>query len=155
MRRSKCEITTEEAWQVFDNSSYATLACVKADGTPYVVTLSIARQGSVLYFHCAQEGEKIDALRSHPEVCVSAVSYMENATDAFTTYYSSCILYGIAEEVKKETEKKEALRVICETYTPLMMETFDEAVNQALAITGIYKIHVTNITGKRKNKKIS
>lgn len=154
MRRNECEISTTEAWQVFDESKYATLTCVKADGAPYAVSLSVARVHDKVYFHSALEGEKNDILAVHPQVCVSAVSEMENAVDAFTTYFSSCILYGIAESVEDIAEKKEALRAICMKHTPTLMGQFEETADKALAITQIFRIQVSKITGKRKSRKL-
>lgn len=120
------------------------------EGEPYCVPLSIARIGETLYFHCAQEGLKLKALRKHPAVCVSCVGMAEPVHDKFTTRYTSAILTGTAREVTDEAEKIRALRAICEKYTPENMSRFDAAIAQSLSHTGIWRIDVKGITGKCK-----
>ena len=70
--------------------------------------------------------------------------------DKFTTRYTSAILTGTAREVTDEAEKIRALRAICEKYTPENMSRFDAAIAKSLSRTGIWRIDVTDITGKCK-----
>ena len=73
MRRSDRATTAEKAWEILENAEYMTLSMMGAEGVPYGVTLSFARVGESLYFHCANEGYKLDSLRKNPAVCVNAV----------------------------------------------------------------------------------
>ena len=73
MRRSDRATTAEKAWEILEKAEYMTLSMMGAEGVPYGVTLSFARVGESLYFHCASEGYKLDSLRKNPTVCVNAV----------------------------------------------------------------------------------
>ena len=150
MRRKDREMPAEFAWEVVDKCEWATLATVDGEGKPYCVTLSIARKGEYIYFHCAEEGFKIDCLRRSGEVCMTFVGDTRRATKSFTTGYESACIRGMAEEVSDTEEKIEALRLLCLRHTPANMANFDAAVKGSLARTAIWRVKVYEITGKRK-----
>ena len=99
MRRTDRQMDRDSAWRAVDACSFGTVSMLLPEGEPYCVPLSIARIGETLYFHCAQEGLKLEALREHPAVCVSCVGMAEPVHDKFTTRYTSAILTGTAREV--------------------------------------------------------
>lgn len=150
MRRKDREMNREFAEAVVDQCEYATLAMVAPDGDPYCLPITIARDENAIYFHSAKEGQKIDALKNNPAVCVSCVGDTCRATDKFTTEFESAILYGNAVEVTDDTEKIHALRLICQRHTPANMAQFDKAIEKSLSRTGVWKIEIAQITGKRK-----
>ena len=58
---------------------------------------------------------------------------------------------GRAELVADETEKIEALRLICRRFLPHHMDAFDEAIKQSLSHTAVVRITLTEApVGKRK-----
>jgi len=156
MRRKDREMPAEWALEVFDCAPYATLSLTRADGTAYGVPVSHVRGGdNVFYFHCANDGEKLDAIAAYPEVCLSAVSKchpLRGPIDrTFTLEYKSAIAFGRAEKVTSDEEKKNALRLICERYLPRHMEGFDDAAARSLINTTVVRITLTSApTGKRK-----
>jgi nitroimidazol reductase NimA-like FMN-containing flavoprotein (pyridoxamine 5'-phosphate oxidase superfamily) len=154
MRRKDREMDRAFAEKVIDKAAFATLATAGDDGTPfgapYAVTLSMAREGEWLYFHCATEGRKIDNLRKNPKVCVTFVGDIGVPPGKFTINYESAVVFGVAEEVADSEEKIHGLRLICERYTPDNMADFDRAAAHSLAVTGIWKVRIDGISGKRK-----
>ena len=75
MRKASRQISEEEAYEVLTKAPYVTVSMTREDGTPYGVPLSLVRgEGSTFYFHCADEGEKMDCLRNNPVVSLLAVS---------------------------------------------------------------------------------
>ncbi len=136
-----------EAWalDVFDKAPYVTVSMTRPDGTPYGVPLSLVRKDArTFYFHCADEGEKIDCMNFNPVVSLSAVSKCtpkyEEIKNNFTEYYHSAIALGRAEMVMDDEEKVEALRLLCERFLPKYMEHFDEAIERSLNRTTIIRI---------------
>ena len=150
MRRKDREMPGEFALAIADKCAYSVMATVNPDGTPYCIPLSMARESEWLYFHCAKEGQKIDNLRYGNRVCVSCVGDVKITSGDFSTEFESAIINGTATEVTGREEKINALRLICERYTPDDMPAFDEAVRRSLDLTGIWKIHIDGISGKRK-----
>ena len=67
----------DSAWalEVMRKAPYITVSFTRPDGTAYGVPLSLAcTDDRTWYFHGATEGDKLDALAAHPEVCLSAIT---------------------------------------------------------------------------------
>lgn len=140
----------DPAWalEVFDKAPYVTVSMTRHDGTPYGLPLSLVRKDErTFYFHCADEGEKIDCLKANPVVSLSAVSRcmpkFEEEKENFTEYFHSAVAIGKAERVTDNEEKTEALRLLCERFLPKYMNHFDNAIARSLDRTTIIKITLT------------
>ena len=70
LRRKEKEIKEkEEIIQILECTKYISVAMCRND-EPYLVTLSHGydKEQNCIYFHCAQEGKKIDYLRENNKV---------------------------------------------------------------------------------------
>lgn len=153
MRRTDRERDRVFALEVIDQCEYGVAAFSTGTDQPYCIPLSLVRVGDELYFHCAMEGRKLDLMRANPKVCVSFVSSNVAARDKFTTYFKSAVVEGTAYEVKEDSVKVEALRALCQKLTPSNMEHFDRAIEKSLGRTGVWGIHIEQVTGKEKKPK--
>lgn len=144
------------AIETMKKAPYITVGFTRADGSAYCVPLSLAcTSDDVWYFHCAPEGDKLDAIASHPEVCLSAVTRCQPTVGpkdgTFTLQFSSAIAFGKAELVTDNEEKIKALRAISQRFLPQHMEAFEDAVKRSLDRTAVVRIRLTSQpTGKRK-----
>lgn len=148
MRKISRRMDAEWALEVFDRAPYVTLSMCRPDGLPYGVPVSLVRKdASTFYFHCAEEGEKLDCLRNNPVVSLSAVSKCHPVFDDekknYTEHYCSAIALGTCEWVEDRAEKVEALRLLCERFLPKFMEHFEEAIVRSLGRTTIIRIRLT------------
>lgn len=150
MRRTDREMPREFGLMVVDSCEYANLAMIDESGLPYVLPMTIVREGEAVYFHSALEGKKTLCLKKNPNVSLSCVGATKRATDAFTTEFESAILSGTAVEVTEDAEKIHALRLLCERHTPTNMSMFDTSIEKSLGRTGIWKITIETLTAKRK-----
>lgn len=150
MRRKDREMDKDFALYVTDKCEYAHMAMITPDGKPYCVPISIVRDGNFIYFHTAKAGGKIEALSKNPYVCLSCVGDTLRAKDKFTTEFESSIIRGTAVEVTDDEEKIHALRILSIRHTPTNMAEFDDAISKSLNRTGVWKIEIEDITGKRK-----
>lgn len=147
MRKAARQRDAAWALEVFDRAPYVTVSLTRPDGTPYGLPLSLVRKDEqTFYFHCAGEGEKLDCIAANPIVSLSAVSkcspkYEEK--NNFTTHYNSAVALGRAEIVNDDTEKIEALRILCLRFLPKHMEHFDEAIARSLHRTTVVRITLT------------
>lgn len=145
MRKASRQKDAEWAFEVFDKAPYITVSMRRPDGTPYGLPLSLVRKDDrTFYFHCADEGEKLDCLRANPVVSLSAVSRCtpkyEEEKGNYTEYFHSAIALGLAENVTDDDEKTEALRLICQRFLPGYMEHFDDALRRSLDYTTVVRI---------------
>ena len=150
MRRKDRELSKELALAVADKCAFSVLATVNQDGSPYCVPLSMVREGEWLYFHSAAEGHKIENLRRQGKVCVACVGGVRDLSGVFSIGFESAIINGGAEEITGREEKIRALRLISERYTPNNMGAFDKTIDKDLDHTGVWKIHIDEISGKGK-----
>lgn len=144
------------ALEIMRKAPYITVSFTRADGTAYGVPLSLACISDDLwYFHCAPEGDKLEAIAVHPEVCLSAVTKCQPTVGpkdgSFTLQYRSAIAFGKAEIVTDTEEKIQALRAISQRFLPQHMDAFEEAVRRSLHRTAVVRITLSAPpTGKRK-----
>ncbi|MDD2447420.1 MAG: pyridoxamine 5'-phosphate oxidase family protein [Tissierellia bacterium] len=172
MRRIDREMNKEFGLKVIDNSSYGIISMINQDNKPHCIPLSIAREDDILYFHSAMDGEKVNIFENNPDVCVTFVGnvnvpeiYSKEELDeilkdkskanllsssVFTTEFESAIVKGNVKLLVEEEERVKGMRLICEKYTPKMMNYFNMAINAGLEKTNIYKIEIEEITAKRK-----
>lgn len=156
MRKKSREMDAQWALEVMRKAPYITVSFTRADGTAYGVPLSLAcTDDRTWYFHCALEGDKLDAIAAHPQVCLSAVTKCAPTVGpkdgSFTLQFRSAIAFGTAELVTDDTEKIRALRAISERFLPQHMDAFDDAIARSLHRTAVVRITLTEPpTGKRK-----
>ena len=156
MRRSDRAQSLEFAQALIDRCTYGVVAISTGEDTPYCLPLSLVRVDNRLYFHCAKQGRKLDLLRRNPKVCVTFVGTSEPAyvesNNTFTDYFQSAMVTGTASEVLEDDEKIEALRALCTKVTPegMSSDNFERAVNGSLAVTGVWRIEMEEVTAKAK-----
>jgi len=172
VRRKDREMNREFGLQVIDKARFGVLSLLARADEPYGIPLSIARAENTLYFHSAQEGKKVELFKKNPKVSVAFVGDVnipENFTEeelreivkdeskivvllrsVFTTEFESAIVTGRVESVENEEEKVEAMRLICQKYTPTKMPYFAPAIRAGLSRANVYKVEIEEITAKRK-----
>ena len=64
MRRKDREMSKDFALEIVDKCEWATIAMLNEQGMPYCIPISIVRVADRIYFHSAQEGEKINCLKN-------------------------------------------------------------------------------------------
>jgi uncharacterized protein len=106
------------------------LACV-VDGKPYVVPITYAYAGGVLYGRTTP-GRKVDALRTQPDAAFNVEEHREPRR------WRSVILEGIYEEIDDPGARQEATTVL---------ETADPSV-QPGPDTIVFRIRVTRKSGR-------
>lgn len=148
MRKASRQKDASWALEVFDKAPFVTVSMTRPNGTPYGLPLSLVRKNeTTFYFHCADEGEKIDCLRNNPFVSLSAVSKCSPAFEEdklnYTEHYKSAVAVGRCEWVEDDSEKIEALRLLCQRFLPKHMSHFDEAITRSVDRTTVIKIIIT------------
>jgi nitroimidazol reductase NimA-like FMN-containing flavoprotein (pyridoxamine 5'-phosphate oxidase superfamily) len=114
IRRKEKEIKDKgEMLAVLEEATYVTIAMCK-DNEPYLVTLSHGYDGenNCIYFHCAEEGKKMDILKGHNRVWGQALidkGYVQKACDHL---YATTQFKGRVTFVENPEEKAYALRVM-------------------------------------------
>ena len=148
MRRKEREKDSAFALEVLRDCEYATFATVNKDGTPYCIPVSPAVLNGAVYFHCAQEGQKLDNIKNNDSVCISGVRYTRLIPEQFTTEFESAVAVGKCSIISDEAEKLEAFRAICEKYAKSNMDNFNSQIAKSINNACVCKIQIEKITGK-------
>lgn len=125
------------------------LAVLGEEGYPYAVPLSYVYQSGKLYFHCAKEGNKLDAIRQNPKVSFCVIDQDQVYPEDYTTLFRSVILFGRARILEEEAEKRKAITLLTEKYVPLdTPENRAFRINRSFAPLCMVEVTVDHMTGK-------
>lgn len=119
MRRFKQQITEEECIAVLKGELRGVLSVIGDDGYPYGLPLDhwYCEEDGKIYFHCAKEGHKIDAVRNCDKVsfCVLDKGFRKEGDWALNI--KSVIVFGRMSIVEDEDKKREICTAICRKFT--------------------------------------
>ena len=153
MRRFKQQISNEECIEILKNEPRGVLSVLGDDGYPYGVPLDhwYSESDSKLYFHCAKEGHKLDAISECDKVsyCVMDKGYRKEGEWALNI--RSVIVFGRIREVTDVEKKKEICTCLCQKFTD------DEAylekeMKNAFARVCCLELDIKHMTGKLVNE---
>lgn len=152
MRRFKQALTREECAAILREEKRGTLAVIGYGGWPYAVPLNFwyDAEENKIYFHCAKEGHKLDAIHACDKVCFSVHNAGESAGD-WSYYVKSVIVFGRAQVVEDTAVKLEKARHFGAKYFPTQEELEREL--RGIDRMVLVEIDVEHMTGKRVHEK--
>ena len=119
MRRFKQQIPEEECIDVLKTELRGVLSVTGDDGYPYGMPLDhwYSEADGKLYFHCAREGHKLDAIMRNDKVsyCVMDKGFRKDGDWALNI--RSVIIFGRMKVVEDEEKKREICTNICRRFT--------------------------------------
>lgn len=118
MRRSRQQLSQEEAEALLRQGASGVLSLVGDGGYPYGVPLSYVYRNGKLYFHCAKEGHKAEAIGAGAKCCFTLVAQDEPVPEKYTTRYRSVIAFGRVGVLEDDGEKRAALEALGERFNP-------------------------------------
>jgi nitroimidazol reductase NimA-like FMN-containing flavoprotein (pyridoxamine 5'-phosphate oxidase superfamily) len=154
MRRKDRKISTdEEIIEILQKAEICRLAL--SDGKqPYIVAMNygiVNSDGLKLYFHCANEGRKLDIISRNNKACVQVEVDTEviKAVSAcgYTMTFRSVIGFGTIEVVADPQEKTEGMDAIMLHYSDEKEFKYEDKIFDR---TTILRMDITEITGKKK-----
>ena len=148
MRRKDKMKTYEEAVQILGECTNGVLSVIGDGGYPYGVPVSYIYNDGKIYFHCAGEGHKLDAIKADPRVSFTVVGADEIAPEKFTTMYKSVIAFGRASIIDTDEEKMAALNLIREKYSGNFPKDGAAYIEKFWDKTTVVVIEIEHITGK-------
>jgi nitroimidazol reductase NimA-like FMN-containing flavoprotein (pyridoxamine 5'-phosphate oxidase superfamily) len=148
MRRKKQLLPIEETIAILNKMTSGVLAVSGDDDYPYAVPISYVYHDNKIYFHCALEGHKIDAINRNNKVSFCVIAKDEIIPDHFTTHFRSVIAFGKIHIVEDETEKMEATRLLANKYSPNREEGFQHEITKSFNHMHILALEIEHLTGK-------
>ena len=152
LRRKDRMIDPTDTKKIMETCTYAVFSTADADGFPYGVPISPVVEEDHIYFHCANTGRKMENLAQNANACMTFVSFSDPDGEAFTTRYASAIAEGSAAFVTDEEEKRHALRLLCQRYTPHTAEAIDAYMEKYWKQTSVVRMEIHQLCGKANRK---
>jgi uncharacterized protein len=154
MRRKDREMSRDESLAALKKGTWGVLSVI-SEGEPYGVPLNYyySTEENAVFFHCAVEGRKLNAIESDQRVSFAVVLSEKIDAGRYTTLYESVIVSGRASIVSDEEEKFKRLKELCSALAP-GGDGGDAMINKYLKLTHVVRIDVESISGKT-NKAIS
>ena len=149
VRRQDRLLDEKRALELLSEGEYGVLSMASVDGG-YGVPVNYAVEGDTIYLHCALEGRKLRAIANDQRVSFCVVGRKRIVPEEFTTEFESVIATGCARLVVQDEERRRALRLIVEKYSPTHLEEGLKAIERSSHRTGVLAIEVESLSGKCK-----
>lgn len=148
MRRHTQELPKSEAIEILKNSTSGTLALSGDEGYPYAVPLSYVYAEGKIYFHCAKEGHKIDAVRNCDKASFCVITEDNVVAEEFTTYFKSVIAFGKIRVLENADEIRKAIEILSDKYCPVDEKLRNKEIEGSLSRLCMLEFTVEHVTGK-------
>lgn len=148
MRRKKQELSEDLCLDILRRSTHGVMALLGDEGYPYALPLNHVLMNGRLYFHCALEGHKLDALQSYDRASYCVVDADEVDSQALSTRFRSVIAFGRARLLTDDQLKRRALIAIGERFAPQNMCKALLEIDESLHRTGVIEFSIEHLSGK-------
>ena len=149
MRRKRQALSPEACAAILARGTSGVLALSGDDGYPYAVPLSYVYDGGAIYFHCAREGHKLDAIRRNPKASFCVIDQDQVVPEEYTSYFRSVIAFGTVRVLEGEGEKRSAIEKLALKYAPEdSAGRRREAIDREWMSLCMLEMTVEHLTGK-------
>ena len=149
MRRFQQQIGEKECLEILEKQPRGVLAVLGDEDYPYTVPLDFLFRNGKIYFHCAREGHKLDAVRGHDKVsfCVMYEGFRREGDWALS--FRSVIVFGrIRPMAFDEPEIEDLLRALGNKYNP-DPENVERELRGALGRVQLLELTIEHMSGKQ------
>ena len=149
MVRKESALSEQDMLRIVKSQNYGILSVHGDDGFPYGVPVNYVYHDGRFYIHGpAVNSHRMDGVRRDPKVCFTIVDRHELIEEAYTTAYSSVIVFGTASELQTDEEKQRAMLLFVHTLAPSALEKVRNGCVKESACYSIVVITPVRMTGK-------
>ena len=153
MRRFKQQISEEECIRILKEEPRGVLSMIGDEGYPYGIPLDhwYDEADGKLYFHCAKEGHKLDAIERCDKVsyCVYDKGFRKDGEWALNI--NSVVIFGRMKLVSDADKTREICINLCRKFTDDEDYLQKELIN-ALPRVQCLEMTIEHMTGKLVNE---
>ena len=151
IRRFKQALTQDECDQVLHQAPRGVLAVHGEEGYPYAFPMDFIYLDGKLYFHCAKEGHKIDALAADDRVSFCVMDEGFRREGEWALNIKSVILFGRIKTVDDPDLALRAIRQLGLKYYPTA-EGVEHEIEKDFHRVQMLELTVDHMTGKLVNE---
>ena len=150
MRRNKQLLSVKDTTNILYNGSYGVLALLGDNDCPYALPINYYYDGDKIYFHCAKEGHKLDAIRKCPKASFCVVDKHQVLPEKYATHYTSVIVFGQISEITDESKKRIAIEKLSIKYAPHdTTDNRNKEINVCWDRLCMLEMSIEHMTGKK------
>lgn len=149
MRRFRQKLSQAECEKILANGKDGVLALSGDDGYPYAVPLNYVYKDGFIYFHCAKQGHKIDAIKKNGKCSFCVIAKSDVVQEKYTTFFKSVIVFGRICEVADDSEKHDSVKTLTEKYCPDYKDGIEAAIEKEWKPLNILKLEIEHMSGKQ------
>jgi nitroimidazol reductase NimA-like FMN-containing flavoprotein (pyridoxamine 5'-phosphate oxidase superfamily) len=152
MRRKEKEITEKSILtDILKKGKYTTISMCRGN-EPYIVTLSYGYDPSKnsLYFHCANEGLKLDFVKENSEICATIIEDKGYKMNECSHAYRSVVIRGRMHVVEDLNGKKHGFDILINHLEdkPEKLKKRLFKTDEPYKTTNILRLDIEDIQGK-------
>lgn len=152
MRRFKQQLSEGECINILKNAYRGFLSVIGDGGYPYSIPINFVLGDGKLYFHCAKEGHKMDAVRSCDKSCFTVIDNPQKEPGDWWYHVNSVICFGRITIMEDDAEKDKYLRLLGAKYFPEGYDIEKDMANNAPR-ANVLEFTIEHCTGKRVREK--
>ena len=152
MRRFKQQMSDEECVALLEQAPRGILAVMGDGGYPYTVPLDFLYADGHLYFHCAREGHKLDAISRCDKASFCVLSNGAKEPDSWWYHFESVVCFGRIGIVDDPARTDTLLRQIAAKYFPQGYDLEDDMRKNAPRAF-VLDMRIEHLSGKHVREK--
>ena len=153
MRRFKQQVSNDKCKEILTNEWRGVLSVLGDDDYPYGVPMNFYydEKDNAIYFHCAKEGHKIDAINKHNKCSFTVFDKGVKRENHWSKDFTSVIVFGKVEIVENREIARDKVKSLAEKYFPDHSEISGE-MNAHFKNALCLKLTIEHISGKQINE---
>ena len=151
MRRFKQELPEQECLDILKEQPRGVLAVHGEDGYPYAFPMDYIYLDEKLYFHCAKEGHKLDAILADNRVSFCVMDEGFRKDEDWALNIRSIVIFGRVKRMDNTDEILKVVRQLGLKYYPTS-ESVEEEIHKAIARVQVLELSIDHMTGKLVNE---
>ena len=151
MRRFAQQVSEDECLKILKEEPRGVLAVLGDEGYPYTVPMDFVYDNGKIYFHCAKEGHKIDAINSYDKVSFCVMNKGFKKSGEWALNITSVVVFGRISIVQNNDFAEEKLRFLGLKYYP-NKEDVEEEMRKAAKRACVLELNIEHMTGKLVNE---
>ena len=152
MRRFKQQVDNETCEEILRTAARGTLSLTGDGGYPYGIPMNYVFENGSIYFHCAREGHKIDAIGSSDKACFTVLSEGTRNEGEWWFCFTSVICFGRIRRVTDDDQRRRALLALGAKYFPADYDTEGD-IAQNWKRVQILELTIEHMSGKAVREK--
>lgn len=153
MRRFKQQLSNEKCASVLKTEWRGVLSLLGDNNYPYGVPLNFYfdEKENKIYFHCAKEGYKLDAIKLHDKACFTVYDQGVKRENHWSKDYNCVITFGRISVVEDREKAEFYVRKLASKYFPDHSEIEPE-MNAHFSRCECLELTIEHLSGKTVNE---